>query len=353
MYDNHIDDNNEKNLHAIDGIGFLAKTIYIDKDVTSINLSFYSTKDNKQWSYVPTKGGSYFFGNYLGIYKNTIYLYIYSFKSSIYVDNAEVFIIGIDATTRKELFKKPAEGKFTILPKNIKVFNDGEAYVFGSYYKKNVNFKKDKSKGFALWKIKEDLTIIDEKYVSWDNDFNDYVNLTDKGKIEGVGYLYFHDVVQLTNGDIYLLAEGSRKVIDGINVAVDLLSYGLFGGIPFLNEDNSPLKKVSTEMVVIKLNPSFKITGVNIFDKKNSDYFSYVATQSIDKSNNFSFWYLSNNSSTLNSINLISDAITTNQISVTANTTKSIVLPSHNQSILVLDYYKSGNIVKLNFKNFN
>jgi hypothetical protein len=248
-----------------------------------------------------------------------------------------------DFKTGKELFKKPAEAKNKILAKGVTILNDGAGYLYGAYYKLNADINKDKPLGFALWKIKEDGNIIDEKYTSLENDFSEYLNITNRGKVQGIGYIYFQNIVQTSGGDLYILGEGYDKVLNVATImSVTFLGFSI-GGKGFM-------KKVSTDMLLIKLDSTCKIKDVTIYDKKNSDVFCYNNTQTNKQSNSFSFWYFSNKENVVNSINVNNDKVTTDKIRINLKTSSSMILPASNGQILLIEYFRSAKKMEVNFK---
>ncbi len=337
--------NELQNFYKVDSIGYISNTIRAENKILSVSIDFYGTKENKQWSYVPVIGASYFFGEYLGIYKNVVYIYLYSFQASIYSENPEVFLVGLDLKTGRELFKKPADAKNRILAKGIKILKDGEPYLYGSYYKPNADLIKDKPLGFALWKIKEDGNIIDEKYISWENGFDEYLDISAKGKIQGVGYIYFHNLVQTSNGDIYIFGEGYDKRLNAATIiSVSILGFSISG--------KGFTKQISTDVLLIKLDSTYKIKNITIYDKKNSNSFGYNTTQSNNASAAYSFWYFSNHAHMLNSISISDDKIADNKIKLNINTSETTVLPASQGKILLLEYFRTEKKMELHFEKF-
>ncbi len=339
------DQNAVKSFYPVDSIGFIYNTMRNPKELNSISVDFYGTKENKQWKYEPIMEGSYFFWDYLGVFKNVVYIYIYSFKGSIYLDKPEVFIVGLDIKTGKELFKKAAESKYKIVAKEIKMLNDGAAYLYGTYFKQNANVSKDKADGFAMWKITEDGSLIDEKYISWENDLGKLLNVTNTGKVLGTGYVHVHNIVQSANGNMYLLGEGYNKVINGFTVA-----YGALYGILNVPWTWSYTKEVATDMMLLKLDAECKLIEITVYNKKNSDFFCYSGTQNNRPSNSFSFWYFSNKSNVVNAINVNDDKITTDKIRINLKTSRSTILPASAGQILLLEYYKTERKLELHFE---
>lgn len=337
-------DNIELNgIHPIDSFGFISKTIRLDKSINSISIDFYGTIENVQWNYAPVTGGSYFFGEYLGTFKNVAFLQVTSFKGSIYTDKPEVFIVGLDLKTGKELFKTPTDSKYKILPKGLKILNDGSAYLYGDYYKLNTDINKDKALGFALWKVKEDGSLIDEKYIPWDNGFNEYLNISSRGKIKGIGFIHFHNIIKMPNGDLYVLGEGNDKALD----ATTILTMAFLGFSP---GGKGFLKTVNTDMILIKLDSTCKVKDVTIYDKKNSDFFGYSGTQTNSRNNSFSFWYLSKKENLFNTINVYEDKITTDKIKMNIKTSRSLVLPASNGQLLFLEHFRNEKKIEMHFE---
>lgn len=340
-----------KNFYPIDSVGFISNTVFAHQEVNSISINFYDTKKNNQWSYVPVTGGSYFFGEYLGTYIDVVYVYLVSFKGSIYTDKPEVFIVGLDLKTGKELFKKPADASYKILAKGLKVLNDGETYLYGAYYKLNADINKDKSLGLALWKINEGGSIIKEKYISWGKDFNDFLNISKTGNVQGIGYIYFQNLVQTNNGDLYILGEGHQNVINPLGIIYNILSGPILGTIYALN--GNFIKQVSTDIFLIKLDSVYKIRDINIYDKKTSNFFEYNGTQINKTDGSFSFSFLSPKTDVLKSINVKHDSITIDKIKANSKASKSLVIPASTGRNLMLDYFQPAKKLELHFEKFN
>ncbi len=340
-----------KNFYPIDKVGFIFTEPFKHKDISSLSFNFYGTKNNYQWSYVPLTGGSYFFGEYLGTQKDVVYIYMVSYKGSIYTDKPEAFIVGLDLKTGKELFKKSADGTYKILAKGVKILNDGESYLYGAYYKLTADINKDKSLGFALWEINDEGNIIEEKYISWEKDFNEYLNISTTGNVQGIGYIYFHNIIQTASGDLYLLGEGHQKTFNPLGIIDDILAGPFLGTIYGLNLNF--IKQVSTDIILIKLDSFYKIKEVNIYEKKSSDFDEYNATQINNKDSSVSFWFLSKKTDVLKSITLKNNRITIDNIKTNPKATKSVIFPGSNGQNLILDYFQFAKKLELHFEKSN
>ena len=335
-----------KSIYPLDTLGFLSNTLWKDNNKISYRINFYNSKKDEQWSFVPNEGGSYFYGDYLGTYKNIIYLSLFSFKEAIYTEKPQTYIIGLDVKTGKLLFKKSADAKYLLLAKEIKILKNGQGYLYGTYFNLKANLNKDKPDGIALWKLTDNGEIAEEKYISWENDFSKHIEITDKGKIFGVGYLNLHNIVQSANGEFYILAEGYHKVLNAYVIAKAVL-FGLINSIG----DNFT-KDVASDMILIKLDTTCKIQGINIYDKKNSNYFCYNITQQNNTSNSFSFWYYADKFKSLKAINVSDSMITTNKIKVNPHTSKSIFLPAFAKHILLIEYFSNSKKMEMHFEKF-
>ena len=333
-----------QNFHPVENVGFISNTISEDKN--SISIDFYNSKENKQWNYIPKTGGNYFFGEYLGTNKNVVYLNVVSYKGSIYSDKAEVFLVGLDLQTGKEFFKKPADSKYKLLAKGLQIFNDGEGYLYGPFYKPTADIHKDKALGFAVWKINGDGSIMEEKYLSWANDFKNAISISNKGKIQGIGYIHFHNIVQAPNGDMYVLGEGYDKIINPFTV----VNAALFGILSIIGD---PLTiTVATDILLIRLDSAFKLQNITVYNKNISNLFGYYGTQTNRKDSSISFIYLSKRADAINYINVNDGKISTEKIKANPKGSKTIVLPASTEQKLMIDYFKSLKRLELYKESF-
>lgn len=337
-----VDNNPLKTFSAVEEIGFISKTDYKEKSSSSISINFYGTKENNHWTYTPLEGASYFYGEYLGIYKNIVYINLFTYKSSLYTDKPSVFLVGLDLNTGKELFKRPASGKFKIIAKGLKVSNKGTCYLYGSYYSLNADLKQDKPDGFALWQINDSGDVLDEKYNSWSSDLNNFLKISDKGKIEGTGYLHLQNLVQTANGDTYVLAEGYDKRLN----AATVIQTALFGLVSVMGQ--SFFKEVSTDVLLIKMDSDFKIKEVTLFDKSDSRFIYHDNQVENGKLTSVDFWYFSYKKNILNAIRITPEKIDTEKINLNFKTNKSRVLPSVKGEILLIDYFAASKKIAIN-----
>jgi hypothetical protein len=58
--------------------------------------------------------------------------------------------------------------------------------------------------------------ITSKKYNSWENEIGKYLSLDKKGRVSDVGYIYFHKVLQTSDGNFFAIGEGYKKVVSGL-----------------------------------------------------------------------------------------------------------------------------------------
>jgi hypothetical protein len=367
------DEKNYKGLYPVEGQGFISNMpSREDKDYT-FQIDYFGTNKRKQWTYIPQMSGKKFVGDYLGSYNGVIYVELLKF-SGMLDGNPESSILGLSLETGKLLFETPTDGKFKFYPATMSVMNDGHSYIYGEYFNSNDNIAKDKSLGFAFWSIDEKGKIQSEKYLSWEQHMGKYLDVTSKGKIADFGFMFLHNMVQTSNGDIYAIGEGYKKAASALGIAATLLTR---------NSNVSTIKVKVTDMLLIKFDKNFDVKQATIYDKNSNSVelqsgMEFVSTPLLGKMikynfNEFDYSYSQTNKdvsaftvaysdyvrgkdykgSTFNTISYNEGKITTDHINTKSDASRSFVLPSTQGSVLILDIYKKdkkleGHIEKMN-----
>jgi hypothetical protein len=368
------DENTFKGLYPIEGKGFISNMpSREDKDYT-FQIDFFSTEKKKQWTYIPTMSGKKFVADYLGTYNGVVYVEMLKFNSMMDA-NPESFIIGLNLETGKQVFEKSTDqSKYKFYPASMSVLDNGKAYVYGEYFEPNANIAKDKSVGFAFWGIDEKGAIPSEKYCSWSVDIGKYISVSSKGKIEDFGYMYLHNMIQTSDGSIYAVGEGYKKVASALGIMSKVVSQG--GGI-------SAVKIKVTDMVMIKFDNEFKVKEVKIYEKNSNSVelpngmefvsgpllgkmikynygeFDYSYTQQNKDKSSFTVAYSDYvrgkdyKGGTFNSISFNEGKVTQDHINTKTGATRSIILPSKQGQVLVLDYFKKDKKLVPHFEKLN
>lgn len=370
-----VDDDEEtyKGLYPVEGKGFISNMpSREDRDYT-FQIDYFSTEKRKQWTYTPTEGGKKFIGDYLGCFNGTVYLEVLRFGSA-FDQKPDSYILGLSLETGKKVFEKETDSKYRFYPASLSVMNEGTAYLYGEFFDLNGNISKDKSKGFAFWGIDEKGKILSEKYCSWDLDLGKYLNVSSKGKIEDFGFMYLHNILQTSDGNIYAIGEGYKKVASALGIASRMLTR---------NSGVSTLKIKVTDMIMLKFDKDFNVKEAKIYDKNSNSIelpggSEFVSTPLIGKMikyyyGGFDYAYTQTNSDvsaftvcysdyvrgkdykggTFNSISYNEGKITTDHINTKSDATRSWVLPGKQGQVLLLEYYKKDKKLDAHFEKLN
>jgi hypothetical protein len=368
------DEETYKGLYPVDGKGFISNMpSREDRDYT-FQIDYFSTEKRKQWTYTPTEGGKKFIGDYLGYFNGTVYIEVLRFGGA-FDQSPDSYILGLDLETGKKVFEKETDGKYRFYPASLSVMNGGKAYLYGEFFDLNGNIAKDKSKGFAFWGIDEKGKILSEKYCSWELDMGKYLNVSSTGKIEDFGFMYLHNIVQTSDGNIYAIGEGYKKVASALGIAANLLSR---------NANISTIKIKITDMMLLKFDKDFNVKEAKMYEKNSnsielpggyefvsapllgklikyySDYgFDYAYTQTNKDVSSFTVCYSDYvkgkdyKGGTFNSIGYNEGKITTDRINTRSETSRSKILPGKQGQVLVLEYYKKDKRLDMHFEKLN
>jgi len=369
------DENTYKGLYPVEGKGFISNMpSREDKDYT-FQIDFFSTEKKKQWTFVPTLGGKKFVGDYLGYHNGVVFIEVLKF-GSLSDGNPESTILGLNLETGKQVFEKSTdEGKYKFYPASMSVINNGKAVLFGEYYNPNGNIAKDKSLGLAFWGIDEKGTITGEKYSAWGMELSKFVNTNAKGKIEDFGFMYLHNMIQTSDGSIFAIGEGFKKVASALGIASRIVTAGRSG--------TSTVKVKVTDMILIRFDKDFNVKEAKIYDKNPNTQelpggYEFASTPLLGKMlkytfGQFDYAYSQTNKDvssftvcysdyvrgkdykggTFNSISFNEGQITTDRINTKSDATFSTVMPAKQGQVLILDYYKKAKRIDVHFEKLN
>ncbi len=373
-YLSNDDDETYKGLYPVEGRGFISNMpSREDKDYT-FQIDYFSTEKKKQWTYIPTMGGKKFVGDYLGTFNGVVYIEVLKFTSMMDA-KPESSVIGLNLETGKQIFEKTTDSKYRFYPASMSTMNDSKGYLYGEYFDANANIAKDKSLGFAFWGMDEKGKVLSEKYISWDLDMGKYLDVSSKGKIDDFGFMFLHNMVQTSDGSIYAIGEGFKKVASALGIISQIASRG--------RGNLSVLKLKVTDMILIKFDKDFNVKNATIYDKNANNYemksgmefvstpligklikynyggFDYAYTQTNKDVSSFTVAYADYvrgkdyKGSTFNSITYRDGKITTDKINTRSEAKWSSVLPSTQGSVLLIEVFKKearleGHIEKLN-----
>lgn len=371
-----VDDDEQtyKGLYPVEGKGFISNMpSREDKDYT-FQIDYFGTEKRKQWTYIPGMDGKKFVGDYLGTFNGVVYIEVLKF-SSMMDGRPESSLVGLNLETGKQLFEKPTDGKYRFYPASMSVMNNGKAYLFGEYFDVDANVAKDKSQGFAFWGVDEKGKVLSEKYLSWDLELGKYLNVTSKGKIDNFGFMFLHNMIQTSDGTVFAIGEGYKKVASALGILSQVASRG--------RSKVSTLKAQVTDMLIIKFDKDFNVKEARIYDKNSNNIelqsgmefvstpllgkmikynfgaFDYSYTQTNKDISSFTVTYADYvrgkdyKGSTFNSISYNEGKITTDKINTKSDAKWSYVLPSTQGSVLLLEIFKKEARIEAHIEKLN
>jgi hypothetical protein len=367
------EDQNFKGLYPVEGKGFISNMPSRENKDFTFQVDFFSSEKRKQWTYIPTVGAKKFVGDYLGTHNGVVYMGVLKFGSMM-DQKPESFIVGLDLETGKQLFEKSTDqAKYKFYPANLLKLADGRAYIFGEYFNPDGNMLKDNSLGFSFWGMDEKGTVLTEKYNSWDLHLGKFLSVSSKGKIEDLGYMYLHNMVQTGDGTIYAVGEGYRKVASALGIITTIATQG---------RGLSTAKIKVTDMIMIKFDSEFNVKEAKIYEKNDNNYelpsgyefmsaavlgklikayggFDYRYTQVNGDNSSFTITYADYvkgkdyKGSTFNSISYNEGKVTTDRINTRTDATISWVLAGKQGQVLLVDYYRKDKRLEAHFEKLN
>lgn len=367
-------------LFDIQGKGYV--TIYPVKEgkYFSYEINYFFTDRKKQWTFeaAEEQEDKWSSATYLG---NTDSLVLFEVikQKTILGGKPHSWLLGLNMFSGKKAFEVSTEkeGDFKFLPMNISTINGKSDYlVMGTYYDNDAKIIKDKSIGLACWTMNGSGKVLAKKYNSWETEIGKYLPVGKKGKVDNLGFIYFHKIIQLEDGNFFAIGEGYQKVVSGMGVVGAGLS--MLGG-----RSNISLFKIKiTDMVVMKFNQNFEIKEANIYDKYNNSiempagagYLSPQTMALLVKSYNgfdYDFTKTDKNHSyfitgysdyekskdykglTFNSISYANNKTTTDQIKLSSKAKFIKVFPAKTGSVMVMEYFKKEKKLDLRLEKMN
>lgn len=359
-------------LYPVDGVGFISNMpSREDKDWT-FQLDYFSTVKRKQWSYIPTSGAKKSAGDYLGTHNGVVYLEVLRYGSMM-DQKPDSYLVGLSQETGKLLFETPTEtDKYRFYPGSMNVVGN-KAYIFGEYYNLNANLMKDKSLGFAFLGVDEKGKLVSQKFNSWDLDLGKFLDVSSKGRIDDLGYMYVHNIVQVADGDVYAIGEGYRKAAS----AVGILSQAAgIGGV-------AAIKIKITDLVIIHFDKDFNVKGAKIYEKNDNPIelpqgaglasgpllakaikfnyggYDYAYTQMNKDKTSFTVCYTDYvkekdyKGRTFNAISYNDGKFTQDAINTKSKASKSRIMPAPQGQVLILEYFKKEKKLAGHFEKLN
>ena len=368
----------DQTLFAIPGKGFVNYSV--DTRKGAMSPTYYTIhfipEDNgreKAWSLQsPEDNGEWEQASFLAASDDVLVSTVVK-RSKLMSKDLEYFVLGTDLATGKKLFEKPIEdSKYAIMVANAWM-QDGAVRYFGQYFDKDAKTAKENSLGLCTFTMSLDGEISNRRYVSWAKDVSQLLPANDKGKIEDVGYLFFHDFIPTPSGSVFGVAESYRKTTDALGVAGKVLNMGGGGG--------STSKIVVEDLYVFEFSPEFELKDVTRIEKSKHDvylpagaaymspqvlslivlYFNgydYVFTQK--KDDLFSVGYTDfemrkgeKNGLVYGAVNYLDGELSSDKIDLATDAEELRVLPAKTGYIAVWEYYQKEKKMDIRLERVN
>ncbi|WP_018342119.1 DUF6770 family protein [Cytophaga aurantiaca] len=251
-------------LVGIENSGYVNYGI-VDNKKTGYQISYTSTDGKKTWkvgSDVASK--DMIFASFLEQNENILLSTIVT-KPSLFSNDLKYTVSGIDINTGKELFNVSLDDA-THKAQPLEAFFDKAANkirIMGLYFDPKDNMVKDLSKGMFNVSISLDGKVTSSAYIGWQEGLSKYFKVKDNGKIEDIGYFFFHNIVKLNDGSFYAITEQYKKKLDGVGMALAA------GG----SSNGMPCNIVMEDMYIMEFTSDFKLKEVTKFDKTVSKFY--------------------------------------------------------------------------------
>ena len=361
-------------LFGVENKGFLFNKVELNKKI-GYSLKYYPTNGGKAWEYnSPDESKDWFFINPIEVNEDII-VALESSKPSALSTKITTTTKVLDVNTGKLLFEKSySKAKQPRMITNAFLNSDNTVVFMGEYFKEGDNILKDQSVGLFTEVLDFTGKTISENLVSWEKDVAKMMNVK-KGssKIADKGYIYFHDVIKTGTNEYYAIGEYYKKTANGAGIAMAVLSRGA--------STNSMTQLTITDAVIFKFDSSFKLTGVQDFNKGTSrvptlsdygspqlnahainglGYFDYEYTQIDKKNDRFYACFIDyerlkgeKNKNAFKTIIYDDGQFTEDKIYLAAEGKSFRVMPAKIGNVLIAEYDKKAKVIQLHFEKLN
>jgi len=364
----HTDEGTNQNVFDVGTRGYVSVLPLRDGKQRTYEVDYFSSEQKKQWSYQPEDDEERFAAaEFLGSTDDLIILEVMK-KSHKMSGKMNAHLVGISIEKKKKVFdiEDADDADYKFVPTSVVPLKDkNEILIMGSYFNKGDNIVKDFSQGLAVYSINSEGKVLTKAYNSWVDDFGKYLPLNKKGKLDKVGYLYIHKLLQTPDGKIFAISEGYKRQASAGGIALTALMAA--GGAH--SNAVGVTKIVVTDMVIMEFNSKFKVKNATIYDKTNntvessaaSDFgsqhaialmvkmkggFDYEFTTGDIDNANFTVCYsdwvknAEYKGKTFNSIRYNGSKFSTDKIELKSKASTMKVFPAKAGSVMIMEYFR-------------
>ena len=241
----------------IEGKGFV--TVYQSKAKTGgVNIQMIGSNGKLKWEQSITAEKGDRTDLYLAATTPNAVLLFQMDRTSLMNAEAKIFLLGLNAETGKEMFKKPMDmNGFSYEPMLIKYSSDGKLKIVSTMYDESSKFYKAKPLGFSVGEL-NDLTgeIKTIKDFTYANDLSAVLDMKNESKSED-GYIKAHNVLIMEDGSMVVVGEFFRKTVSAGGMAMKILSKGRASAAQATIED----------MFLLRIDNSLKARSIEKIEK--------------------------------------------------------------------------------------
>lgn len=344
-----------KLLYGIEDKGFVSYMPLRDGGKTLYQVHFYGTDKKKEWTFNPEDPQKYEMPQFLG-YSDSVVVFEVIKKNKLIGTKVESWLLGIYLHNGKKAFEfETNREQYNFYPTNAAALHSkGHFMLMGTYYEKDDRVLRDKSLGLGIWVLDNQGKLTNAKYNSWDGDISKYLKMDSRGRVDDLGYIFFHKILQTEDGKIFAVGEGYKI---GGNVKI-------------------------TDMVMLQFDNKFDVQSAQIFDKNTNSLsvgmytafgpqilgyilkygfnaFDYSFSQTDKSHSTFVVGYTDYVRSsdykglTFNAISYYNNNFTTDKINLKTSSSSMLILPAKTGSIMILEYFKKDKRLDMHLEKVN
>ena len=370
------DEAQNSSLFGAEDKGFISLIPVRDGSHYSYEISGYRTDKKGQWTYTPDEDDDYKYAaaQYLGSTDSLAIFEVTKKEGGAMSGKFQSWLLGMLLNNGKKAFEfeTNSKDKYAFFPMNVSRLEGTSSFALaGPYFDADARVLKDKSRGMGIWVMDTKGKLTTSKYSSWDGDLAKYLPVDNKGKIDEVGYMYIHKVLQTNDGNIFAVAEGYKQAVSALGMGLKLMG----GGV-------SAIKLKITDMVMMQYDSTFKLKNAKIYPKgantmelpggaealgpqsmamlaDASGYFDYSFTEKASDNSTFEVGYTDYvkedgyKGGTFNTLTYNQGKITTDRINLKTSAKSISVFPGKTGSVMVLEYYKKDKRLDLRIEKMN
>jgi hypothetical protein len=375
----NTEETQSKNLYGIEDQGFITYLPIREGKQYTYEIHYYETDKKKQWTYNPEDAERVASPQFLG-YSDSVVVFEVLKKAKVMSNKMESWLLGIYLHNGKKAFEFETDReKYNFYPMNVaSLRNKNEFMLMGPYYDKDDRVVKDKSLGLGVWVMNNQGKIVNAKYNSWESDISKYLKIDARGRVDELGYIYFHKILQTEDGKIFAIGEGYKRVASALGIGLTVLNAAAGG----YNGANSTTKMKVTDMVMLQFDSKFDVQNAQIFDKNSNSIemigadftsapllafmikyvyngFDYAFSQTDKSHSTFTVGYTDNVRSkeykglTFNAISYYNNKITTDKINLKTSSSSMRILPAKTGSVMILEYFKKDKRLDMHLEKLN